>query len=90
MLGAGADRAAALAQVLPLAVAVDEDPTLVENAVQEERGTFLDPIQMGDIHPATGNVPKASGEAESGGCAIASERHEQIQVRVLILVAPRQ
>lgn len=60
--GAGSDRAAPVEQAPPLLIAVDEDPTLVEDAIQEERRGFLDPAEMRDVDPPRGDALKTSGQ----------------------------
>jgi two-component system sensor histidine kinase UhpB len=86
--GAGANRAATLAQLRPLTIPVDEDAALVENTIQEERGACLNPLEKRDIHPASGHSLNARAQACAGN--VTSERYEQIEIGTLVLVATRQ
>lgn len=70
-LGASVDRAAAGAQAGPLAVAVDEDPSLVEDAVEEQGRTIVDPVEVRYIDPAIGNGPQTSDEVHLRGSFVA-------------------
>jgi len=47
------ERGAVFAQSLPLPVAVDQDPTLVEDPVKKKRSVRLHPLQMGDVNAAS-------------------------------------
>ena len=59
---ADGDEGAALAQSIPLPIAVDQDATLVEDAIQKKRRLGLHPLQSGDINTTSADALKASGE----------------------------
>jgi hypothetical protein len=86
--GAGANRAAAIVQLHPLTIPVDENATLVENTIQKERGVRLDPLETSDIHSAFGHIFNARTQARASD--VVGERYEQIQIGTLVLVATRQ
>jgi len=58
------DRAVALAQQAPLPVTVDQDATLVEDSIQQQRRIGLHPIQVGDVDRTAGDALQADGELE--------------------------
>jgi hypothetical protein len=87
--GASADRPAPAMHVLPLPVAIDEDPAFVEHAIQEKWRNFLDAIPMRNVDSASGKALEASDQVDSGGGAFADERHQQVEVGVCVLIAPR-
>ena len=89
-LSAGADRAMALMQLWPQAFAVDEDATLVEDAVEKERRVFLDLGKTRDIDPAATDAFQANSQVERSEGTIAGERDQQVQVGVRVLVAARK
>jgi hypothetical protein len=59
---AGSDDGAALTQSIPLPVAVDQDATLVKDAIEEKRRLGLYTLQSGDVDAASGDALKAGGE----------------------------
>ncbi len=60
--GAGDDEGVALAQSIPLPIAVDQDATLVKDSIQKKRRLGLHPLQQGDIDSASADTLKTSGE----------------------------
>jgi hypothetical protein len=86
--GAGADRAPSFAQLYPLAISVDENATLVENAFQKKWRIRLDPVEASNIHPASGRILKAPERGHPGD--VPGKRHEQIQIGAGVLVATRK
>jgi hypothetical protein len=63
--GAGADRAAPGSQGKPRVITIDEDSALVQNTIQQERGSNLDPIEMRNVDTATCNLSKAPCQVDS-------------------------
>ena len=60
--GAGGNEGAALAQSIPLPIAVDQHAALVKDAIQKKRRLGLHPLQSGDINTAGADTLKTSGE----------------------------
>ncbi len=60
--GASGDERVALAQSIPLSIAVDQDAALVKDAIQQKRRLGLYPLQLGDIDTASTDAPKTSGK----------------------------
>jgi len=60
--GAGGDERVALAQSIPLPIAVDQDAALVKDAIQKKRRLGLYPSQLGDIDTARADALKTSGK----------------------------
>jgi hypothetical protein len=81
---------AALAQPIPLTVAVDQDATLVKYALQKKWCLRLDPLETGDVNPATADALQADGQPKVCRGAIASERDQQIEIGVRVRVSSRQ
>ncbi|HEY8304033.1 MAG TPA: hypothetical protein VIG42_05525 [Solirubrobacteraceae bacterium] len=52
----GDDDGVALTQSRPLLITVDQDTTLVKDAIQEKRRLGLYPLQSGDIDAASGDA----------------------------------
>jgi hypothetical protein len=62
-LGASScDGGSALAQSIPLPITVDQDTTLVKDAVQEKRRLGLHPLQTGGVYTASGDALKTNGD----------------------------
>jgi len=57
------ERGAALAQPIPLAIAVDQDATPINNAIQKKRRPGLHPLEMGNIDPATADDLQTDGQS---------------------------
>jgi hypothetical protein len=64
--GADGDEGAALAQSIPLPIAVDQDAALVKDAIQKKRRLGLHPLQTGDINTASADALKTSGKLVTG------------------------
>ncbi|HEX3392666.1 MAG TPA: hypothetical protein VHS55_08895 [Solirubrobacteraceae bacterium] len=60
--GAGSNDGAALAQAVPLPISIDQDTTLVQNAVQKKRRLDLYPLQTGDIDAASADALQTCGK----------------------------
>jgi hypothetical protein len=58
----GSDGGAALAQSIPLPIAIDQDTTLVKDAVQKKRRLGLYPLQTGNINVASADALKTRGK----------------------------
>ncbi len=84
------ERRAVFAQPVPLPVAVDQDATLIEDAVEQKRCLRLYSPQISDVYPATADALQADGQPKASRGPIVSERDQQVKVRARILVAPRQ
>jgi hypothetical protein len=84
------DRGAALPQHAPLPVAVDQDTSLIEDPVQKKRSSFLHPFQVGDINLTAAGSFQADSQLDANRGTILSEQDQQVEIRVGILVAPRQ
>lgn len=53
-----------LAEQAPLPVTIDEDATLVENAIQKQRRIGLHPLQSGNVDRTAGDASQADSELE--------------------------
>ncbi len=85
--GAGANCAAALLQLRPETVPVDEDAALVENTVQKKGCGYLYPIEGSDVQPPSAHALKTRVKARPAG--ISSAGNEQVQIGIRVLVAAR-
>ncbi len=85
---AGANRAAPPLQLRPLAIPIDKDAALVENAIEKQRSAGLNPLKTSDVHSPSGHILKARAQARTS--RVAGERYEQIQIGALVLVATCQ
>lgn len=83
--GTGANCAPTLPQLHPLTIPVDEDPTLVEDTIQKKRGACLNPLEKRNINSPSSHNLKARVQARTS--RVISQRHEQIQIGTLVLVA---
>jgi hypothetical protein len=83
-----ADCAPTPAKYSPEPGSIDEDPALVQDAVQEKRGIRLDALQARDVDLAIGSALQSRRQPVRVHGAIAVRRHEQVEVRAPILVAP--
>jgi len=86
--GAGANRAAALAQLRPVAVPVDQDAALVQDAVEKKRCVCLNPVEVSQINLASGRPLKTAPQIHSD--RVARERHKQVQIGARIVIPPRK
>ena len=68
--GASLNRAPSFAKLRPDAIAVSENPALFKNSSQQDRGIFLDSIEVGDIHSASAHLLKAGRQINSFGISI--------------------
>lgn len=64
---AGANCTAALAQLRPEAIPVDEDAAVVEDTVQKKGCGHLHPIEEGDVQPPSGHALKTRVEVRPPG-----------------------
>lgn len=85
--GASVNGATAITEAQPEAIAVDQNPALIEDPLQEQRRPCVDPLQMRDINPAPSNRLQAGGQLEGIRRAIAAQRDHQVEVRPSVLVA---
>jgi hypothetical protein len=85
--GAGANCTAALSQLRPEAIPVDEDAALVEDTVQKKGCGYLYPVEESDIQPPSGHALKTWVEIRPVG--ISSAGYEQVQIGIRVLVAAR-
>ncbi len=85
--GAGANCTAALSQLRPEAIPVDEDAALVEYTVQKKGCGYLHPVEESDIQPPSGCTLKTRVAVRPAG--IFSAGDEQVQIGIRVLIAAR-
>jgi hypothetical protein len=83
------DGATTIEQSLPLPLAVDEYPAIGQDSIQQKRGVRLDPLQAGHVDPATGAAFQALGQLGDLRWAAVGKRHQQVEIRPLVLLTAR-
>ena len=75
--------------MLPLTVAVDQNAALVQHPIQQKGSAGLDSLEPGDIYPTGGKPTQTVCEFKPERRTFAGEKNEKIEIRALILIAPR-
>lgn len=86
---AGVNRRAALTQLAPLPVTIDQGASLVEHPVQQQRRAPLHLPQQSDVDTPTGDPLQAGAQSRAGRMSDVSERYKQIHIRACVLMTTR-
>ncbi len=80
----------ALTQQTPLPISVHQDTALVKDPVQEKRSPDLNSSQVGYVNLTAADSLQADSQLDARRGTIVGKREQQVEIRVGVLVAPRQ
>jgi hypothetical protein len=72
-----------------MTVPVNQNTTLVENAVEQQRRTWLNSSQVRQVDPPVDDLGQSIGKIAAPWGTARRERDQQVEVRIIVLIAAR-
>ncbi len=72
-----------------MTVPVDENATLIEDAIEQQRRTLLDSPQLRQVDPAVDDLGHSIGNVAVPWGTARREGDQQVEVRIVVLIATR-
>ena len=72
-----------------MTVPVNQNATLVENAVEQQRRTWLNLPQVRQVNPPVDDLGQSIGDIAAPWETACRERDQQVEIRIVILIAAR-